>query len=286
MRAAKRPWWSLGLVAASLFCGSGAALALDMENVRNWACCYCEQARPEMAQYDLLVVDPRIQGLETLPGIAGRTVLAYLSLGEVHPGASVFAQVKETPLLLRMNQAWGSWMVDVRQARWAGLIVEEAARIRKAGFDGLFLDTLDTPVELERQEPQQYAGMAKATVQLVQTLRKSLGRKFLLCQNRGLQIAAQTAPLLDAVCLESGFSTYNAKKGRYEEVPDALQKELLALVQQARQANPDLLPLSLDYAPDPRDPLAITAVREARRHGFVPSVNTYALDTVFPPPEP
>lgn len=284
MRAAKRPWWSLGLVAATLFCGSGGAMALDAKNITNWACCYCEQARPEMAQYDLLVVDPRIRGLETMPGIAGRTVLAYLSLGEIHPGASLYAQVKETPLLLRMNQTWGSWMVDVRQARWAGLIIEEANRIRKAGFDGLFLDTLDTPVELERQEPQGYAGMASATVQLVKTLRKSLGRKFVLCQNRGLGIAKQTAPLLDCLCLESGFSTYNAAAKEYEEVPEALQNELLASVEQAREANADLLCLSLDYAPGPQDPLAKTAVRNARRHGFVPSVNTYALDTVFPPP--
>lgn len=283
MRPSGRLAWPLGVLCAALFCGGQRAMALD---VRSWACCYCQQAVPELADYDLLVVDPRIKGLEQLPPSDRRVVLAYLSIGEVNPGASLFPQVQGSSLLVRQNTVWGSWMVDIRDPRWAGLMLQEARAIRKAGFDGLFLDTVDTPLELERQEPERFQGMGDACVRLLRKLRKALPKDFLICQNRGLQIAAQTAPFLDMLCLESAFSQYDHALERYVPTPEVEREQLLMQVQAARKASGDLQVLSLDYAPAPDSALAKAAVREARRQGFVPSVNTYALDTVFPPPGP
>lgn len=279
VRAMGRLCWPLSLIVATFFGGGHQSHAAE---VRNWACYYGGQALPELAGYDLIVVDPRIQGLEDVLHDEGKTVLAYLSLGEVNPGGSLFPRVKDSPLLLRRNPAWDSWMVDVRDMRWSGMMFDEAARIRKAGFDGLFLDTLDSPVELEREDPEKFKGMREACVNLVRMLRKALPKKFALCQNRGLEIAPKTAVWLDYLCLESAFSTYDAALGEYVTVSETERQQLLPQVEAARAANPELLLLSLDYAAAPGDPLALTAVREARRHGLVPSVNTYALDTVFP----
>ena len=77
---------------------------------------------------------------------AGNTVLAYLSVGEVAADAPYRADVlaRRLPFAGR-NATWNSDLVDLTDPRWADFFVTQLApAIVARGFDGFFLDTLDS----------------------------------------------------------------------------------------------------------------------------------------------
>src|SRR5262249_47576408 len=90
-----------------------------------WAVCYSDKPRvEELLDYDLVVLDS-----DAHPPIAalarhGRSVLAYLSLGEVANHRAYFAELKADGILLGENPNWrGSFFVDVRAPRWRQRVI-------------------------------------------------------------------------------------------------------------------------------------------------------------------
>jgi polysaccharide biosynthesis protein PelA len=92
----------------------------------------------------------------------GALVLGYLSLGEVNRDRAWFGELREMGILLGENPNWPvSHYVDVRDAAWRKFVnATLVPEILAQGFRGVFLDTLDDPIELERRDPQSRGGMA------------------------------------------------------------------------------------------------------------------------------
>lgn len=256
------------------------------ENAYRWAVFYAaDTAFETLVPYDLLVFDRLAHPpLEPLVD-AGKTVFGYISLGEMNRDRAEFARLEEWGILGEENPNWeGSRFVDVRDTRWVALVIEEMVpAILQRGFQGLFLDTLDNPVELERRDPAGNAGMTTAAVRLVKALKLHWpGVPIIL--NRGYGLLDRVAFDIDHVLGESVYADYDFDTKTYRKVPDDLYREQVEILKRASEKNPKLSVLTLDYwDPDDRETIA-EIYRVQRENGFSPYVATVELDRIVPEP--
>jgi uncharacterized protein (TIGR01370 family) len=254
----------------------------SMQQAIRWVVCYSDKPRgEEFIDFDLAVLDSDAH--PPLPVLAGhtRSVLAYLSLGEVAKHRAYFYAVRAEGILLGENPNWqGSFFVDVRDPRWQQRVVGQLVPAMLAsGFTGLFLDTLDDPAALEKADPEGRRGMTAAAANLVRNLRRAFPRIYLMV-NRGYELMPEIAPLIDSLSGESVYTTYDGAHKRYSRVPEIQYRQQADLLRQALRWNPKLRLCSLDYW-DPADRREIRHIyRLERANGFSPYVATPELDRI------
>lgn len=235
--------------------------------------------------YSLVVLDrdehPDVQPLTD----ARKSVFGYISLGEASDYRAEFREVESWGILRGENPSWpGSHFVDVRDVRWPRLVVEQLVpAILRRGFNGLFLDTLDNPIELERRDPTANHGMTQSAARLVKAIRLHWPDVPLIL-NRGYGILDDVAGVIDYVLGESVYADYQFDERRYRLVETETYREQVALLQRAAGQYPHLTVLTLDYW-DPADHRTITEIyRVQRQNGFEPYVATVELDRIVPEP--
>ena len=214
-----------------------------------------------------------------------KLLLGYLSLGEVEQVRHYFRKVKDEGILLHENQYWkGSYFVDVRDPRWTKRVIEELIpAILHQGFRGVFLDTLDNPPHLERQDPAKYGGMTAAATRLVRTIRRHYPT-ITIMMNRGYELLPEVDGHIDVLLAESFFTDYDFDTKVYSRVPPDLYQEQLSIINAAKTRQPGLRIFTLDYW-DPEDRNGIAQIyREQRGNGFSPYVATIELDRIVEEP--
>ncbi|HYD99718.1 MAG TPA: endo alpha-1,4 polygalactosaminidase [Alphaproteobacteria bacterium] len=247
---------------------------------------YSDAEPPEaFAPYDLLVLDSEHTPPLAPLAAAGKTLIGYLSVGEVEEHRAWFDAVKAEGLLLRENAVWrGSYFVDLRDGRWQRRVVEELIPMLKArGFHGVFLDTLDNPVELERAEPEKYPGMAAAAARLVRAIRER-HPGFRIMMNRGFPLLPEVGDAIDWVLAESLSADYDFETKTYGPARPEDEAAILGMLAEAKKRHPKLGLLTLDYW-NPDDPAGIARLYALQRgRGFAPYVATVELDRLVPEP--
>ncbi len=251
-----------------------------------WAVFYGADAPAEaFADYRLVVFDSdRHPDVE--PIVARRAqALGYLSIGEVHRTRSYFAEVEREGLLVYENPNWpGAFAVDVRDARWRRRVVEELVpAILARGFQGVFLDTADTAIDLERRDRTKFAGATLATIELVKAIRnRHPGIAIVL--NRGYEILPAVEGAIDMVLAESLVTDWDFAKKAPRMAPADLHAAQVGLLSAARKRKPALRVLALEYwTPGDADRLR-EIYAKVRALGFSPYVATVELDRVVPEP--
>jgi len=257
-----------------------AANAAKGSAVKTWLCYYGSRPTPALGRFDLVVLES-----VNLPAPAKRggipLSLGYASLGEVDMDGRFWDAVKDQPFVLAKNDSWNSRFVDIRDPAWRAFVLERILPgILERGYDGFFLDTLDSSLYLEETDPEKYRGMADAAVELVREIRRRHPAAP-VCLNRAAPILARVATDISFTLLECLYSDYDFATKKYRLVEPAQRNQLLDAANNARRANPGLTLLSLDYV-DPKDSKRINeAVAFSRKHGLVPYVSTVALDKIF-----
>ena len=231
---------------------------------------YGQGRMDDLARFDLAIIQP-----ETLDAgdraelrASGTLVVAYLSLGEVEPYRPWYDDGRVNPdWILGENPNWGSYYIDTTEAGWQALMVDIAGDYLAQGFDGIFMDTLDT-VDLF---PETTPGM----IATVEALRKAYPQALLI-QNRGFTVLDATAPSIDALMFEDLSTSYNFDTDTYITAEnDALAARLSEI-----KANTGLVILALDYVA-PGDTDSARRARDiARSYGFIPAVAEITLETI------
>jgi hypothetical protein len=241
-----------------------------IKDIRNYMVYYSKGRAAELAHYDLAILQPDTLSRSQLKALRNKGVLtvAYLSIGEVEPEREWYTDGRyDSSWELGKNENWGSYFVDAGQPGWQKLMLDLTHQYLDFGFDGVFLDTVDT-VDLF---PQTRAGM----LALIETLRKTYPQALLI-QNRGFNLLNDVASTLDAVMFEAYSTDYNFATQEYSAQDNAqLANELFRLNQTS-----GLVILTLDYAPPSNPGLAARAVRASKNYGFIPSVSTIMLDDI------
>lgn len=265
---------------------SASARSRNDAAAQKWLVLYAaDAALDSLTPFDLFVFDRLAHpDLEPLTD-AGKTVFGYISLGEMNKQRDEFARLRDWGILGEENPNWaGSHFIDVRDTRWVALVIEEMVpEILHRGFQGLFLDTLDNPIELERRDPTGNAGMTLAAARLIKAL-KLHWPEVPIILNRGYGLLDAVAFDIDYVLGESVYADYDFATKSYSKVPDALYREQIDILKRASAKNPNLSILTLDYW-DPSDRATISEIyRVQSENGFSPYVATIDLDVIVPPP--
>ncbi len=248
---------------------------------------YSDQAQANaFSAFDMVVLDsdyhPYLQGFIQNK----KTILGYISLGEVESQRSYFDEVKSEGILLQENKYWpGSFFVDVRDPKWTRRVIEDLIPdILTKRFDGLFLDTLDNPGELERRDPEKYAGMLAAAVQLVKEIRRNYP-EIQIMMNRGYELLPEVGGEIDMEMGESVYADYNFEAKHYQLVEEGLYQEQVQILKNAQSLYPSLKIFTLDYW-NPADTTGIKKIYQVQRqNGFIPYVATVELNTIVPEPK-
>lgn len=263
--------------------GAGAS-----PNDISWVVYYADKEPVKAFEpYRLLVLDskyhPPLRPLKD----RGKTLLGYISLGEVERHRPWFDRVKGWGILSEENPNWpGSFYVDVRDRRWVKLVVEELVpAILRQGFDGIFLDTLDNPPHLERTDSRRWAGMTEGAARLVRAIRANWPN-IRIMQNRAYEILPDVAGALDYALGESVYAGWDFEAKRPHLQPEEDYRFQVEALQGARRINPKLGLFSLDYW-DPADTEGIKRIYARQRaNGFSPYVSVVELDRIVREPAP
>lgn len=206
--------------------------------------------------------------------------LGYLSLGEVDPFRPYFEAVEREGLLAGVNDRWGSHFVDLRDPRWSARVLDELLpALLDRGFDGVLLDTLDSSLYLEEQEPIRFKGMQDAAVRLVRQIRTRYPG-LRIAMNRAYALLPRIDGELDYLLAESVYGGYDFERKTYVPVTRAESQAQLKLLHATRLRRPALDILTLDYW-NPADTAGIARVyRKQKANGFHPYVSTILLDRI------
>ena len=240
---------------------------------------------PAIGRYDLVVLDSGIDEAIVTKYRRSAVLLGYLSLGEVHTQRAYASDMATQGVLLASSRNWpDARFIDLRDERWKSRVIEELIPdILRRGFHGLFLDTLDDAEFLETLDPQRFAGMIDAAVDLVQTIRLRFPGVPIMV-NRGYALLPRIIHHIDMLMGESVRSTYNAEQKVYVLVSDQDYQWQRDRLYEARRLRRDIRLFSLDYW-KPKDRRGINRLyAEARANGFVPYVSTIDLAHVVPMP--
>jgi uncharacterized protein (TIGR01370 family) len=211
------------------------------------------------------------------------TTLGYVSIAEVHSGRPFYSRLRSKGVLGEPNPAWpDASFVDMRSDVWRSLLLNEVIpSILKNGYQGIFLDTLDSAEALELQDPVKSKGMIAAAADLVRAIRLAFP-SIIIMVNRGYAILPHIPGEFDYLLGESVRSTFNPKTGAYFRRTEQEIEWQRARMLEARDRDPSLQLFSLDYW-DPTDRAGLAALyAEARADGFVPYVATPDLTQIIP----
>lgn len=252
-----------------------------------WVAFYGAQASQAALQpYSLLVFDSdEHPPLEQFEG-KDRTILGYISMGEVEEWRNHFAEIKSEGILFDANPNWQeSYFVDLRDPRWAKRIIEQLIpKVLFQRFSGIFIDTLDNAEYLESLDPVKYKDMRNAAIHLVKAIRMHYPQiKIML--NRSFDILPEVGGDVDMLLGESIYSRYDFAEKKYIRVPQDEYIAQLKLMQEAKKIYPKLELFSLDYW-DPSDAKGLKEIYEVERsRGLIPYVATVGLNEIIPEPK-
>lgn len=221
---------------------------------------------------DIVVVDANSSGslsrLQHKPGGGRRAALAYLSIGEAETWRpywkSCCSNGKHPAWLTGSTQGWsGNYVVRYWDPAWRNIVLARVQQIMKAGFDGLYLDRVDTW--------EHFKGDGKARAEMIRLVRDAAAAAraikpdaAILVQN-GEELLSDGGYLaaIDGIAKESLLYGV-AGPGRRNSDGDI--RASLAPLKRAKAAGKTVL--VVEYI---GGSAASGAAGEIRRHGFVPT---------------
>ncbi|WP_169828846.1 endo alpha-1,4 polygalactosaminidase [Marinobacterium jannaschii] len=174
--------------------------------------------------YDRIVLQPELVADWQLSWLKARDTApyAYLSIGETLSSSAPGHR-------LTRNRAWQSAVMDLTDQRWQKHLYAQAAKLLDAGYQGLFLDTLDSHrLAGEKDEQEQL----RSLTQIISRLSEITGNRLIL--NRGFNVLSQLQGKAESVVAEGLFSHYQPQQQRYGVTTTQAQAWLTARLKEAQ----------------------------------------------------
>ncbi|MCB1227649.1 MAG: endo alpha-1,4 polygalactosaminidase [Verrucomicrobiales bacterium] len=232
-------------------------------------------ARPDaagLAAFDVCILDPAAK-VDLGPCQArGTTCLAYVSLVEAAPGSVMEARSVAGGFALKQrNPEWGGRLLDVGQKAWSQALDAEIESILRKGYDGFFLDTVDSLERLKQLRPERAAADRTAVLDWIRRLHEAHPGKQLV-MNRGFDLLEDLEGRLDGVLIEGVCYGKDARTGAYAPLPDEALAWTAERVKRCQALG--LRVFGVEYV-DPKKPEQVEdAVRRLRALGCMPLVTT------------
>ena len=202
------------------------------------------------------------------------------ALAKNEPSDPLYSDIPKAAVLAT-NAGWNTSVIDLTNPVWCATILKKRiAPLEQRGFNGLFLDTLDS-YHLTAELDQQKAALA-SLIGEIQTTSPNL--KLLL--NRGFEILESLPAKVTGVVAESLYKSFNPSTEKYQDVPATDREWLLARFEESRAYASEII--AIDYLPN-LDAAAEETARKIRNHGITPwitdpSLNHLGISTLVPVP--
>lgn len=221
----------------------------------------------ELAQFDWIVLEPRHHLQQELPRLkGGGKPLAYLSIGEV--GDDAIDAADTNAWRIGRNTAWNSSLMNLADKGWQDALLKRAHALRDEGYQGLFLDTLDS---FQLLPEQQRVAQLQGLVDILDRLHNELPQLHLLF-NRGFEAIERLDWVPELVAFESLYAGWDPAQNQYREVTPEDRDWLLQKLLPLREKGSILL--ALEYLPPQRRDEARQLAQQIRQEGFIPWIST------------
>lgn len=233
----------------------------------------------EMLYYDVAIVNPAALTEEDVDKLtdAGVWKIGYLSIGaddeaNVADGmgpngkASYYFYEGGSPV---QDIQTGKYYVDASNAIWRKIIINKATEIIEKGYDGLYLDNLDT-VEVYPQSANGMNGLIKLLSQTFPDVK--------LVANRGFSILPTYHQFIDGLVFENFYTYLDTRYNEsriYSEEDDGYKQNLLTAVEvvNAIRQEHNFPVFSLDYFEEVHISVMLQAIYDfAWKFDFIPYV--------------
>ena len=234
----------------------------------------------ELLRYDMAILDP--DNHPEIDKAKGKTILiAYVSIGEAEDYRAYWEEIKGAEWVIDENPDWkGNYYVDVRSSDWQNTIMGKVipAAIEK-GFDGIFMDTIDTSSVLESRDPERFKGSDEAMANFVKEIHKRYPG-ILIISNNGFSVLEEIAPVLSGMLTEDIYMMPDFENDGYKEVPAGDRAYKVAILKKLMEKYK--IPVFLiDYVSQDDKPLIKQCIKDNKRLGFKPYIAEKGLDRIY-----
>lgn len=255
------------LAVLAFFISLPRAVMGNPSNIR-WLVYYGDHLSPQDLQgIDLAIVDPDAISPKNYPSLKTK-FLGYVSVGEAEVYRSYWPQIQGKDFIVEKNPVWkDAHLVDIRSQHWRKLLLNEIIpSVLQKGFQGVFLDTIDTAIYLEDKDPIQFKGSKKAMVKFVKTIKKKFPG-ILILPNNGLEILEEYGEIVHGVVVEDLYTQYDFSKKVSRETPNEIieYKEKILDKFQSLHKKPVF---NILYEKSVNEPLAHKAIRRCLMKGY------------------
>ncbi|PHS17077.1 MAG: RNA-binding protein [Kangiella sp.] len=249
----------------------------------------------ELINYDRVVVNPDFLSDRQLAVLhkAESKVYAYLSVGELDL-AYVVASAKKPLADLSsiphdINPIWQTRVIDQTSLIWQNYLVSQTKHFAKRGFDGVFLDTVDSYQLLDKEQfnpALQKQALINTIKQISKTQNKD--KKLKLIINRGFELLEKITEEtinLEAVVAESLFQKFNLQKQHY--YPVKKEDTLWLTIQLQNIVKRNIEVIVIDYASPWNKSKQRQLAKNILQSGYTPYVadgllHTLGISTIEP----
>ncbi|MFD0962404.1 endo alpha-1,4 polygalactosaminidase [Pseudofulvibacter geojedonensis] len=171
--------------------------------------CYGKLNPVDISNYDYVILEADLYTKKDIELIKknNKKVLCYISLGEVNQHASYFEDLKG--MVETRNHIWNSYDLNLNYKKTRNVLSKVIKNRLLKGFDGLFLDNIDSYTVYGNQYKN-----SSYLVAYLELLRKKYPSIHIM-QNAGLPLLDNTSKYINSLAVESVASNYDFSKKEY-----------------------------------------------------------------------
>ena len=192
-----------------------------LKNAHKWICYYGSSwpSGTDFSKYDLLIFQTSHHPPLFLLNKKKQIALGYVSFGEIVEADPFFKEAKKAKITVDKNKNWASHRVDMRSEAWHKHIIEEKIpKVLKQGFQGIFIDTIDTAAYLEHDK--KISGSLQGAIKLIKKVRKHYPKMVILLNN-GFAILNEVGNEIDGLLVDDVYTLYDFEKKTYQLASEA-----------------------------------------------------------------
>ena len=227
---------AIGLCGLTLACLTASPVLADRDSIRE-AKSWSYQLQGDMrstgkSDADVAVVDPDHTGnpskLKTKPNGEKRDVLAYISIGEVEEGRDYMKKHGKKSWNTGKTQGWeGNYAAKYWDEDWKGIVKERVGKAIEAGYDGVYLDRVDTYQNLKAPNGSRHE-MIGFVKEVAEEARSKRGNAAVVVQNAEELLSDKGyVASIDGVAKESLYYGVKGKGRRNDDSEIATSRNYL-----------------------------------------------------------
>lgn len=270
-------------------------LSYTNESMEDVGCCYLTDVDMDLLKdrsFKILIIEMdeiNEKDVSTLHNF-NKLILAYINFGFAEKWRDYWSRISNSSLVHGASMYEGEYYIEFWRVEWENIILSEADKAFKMGFDGVFLDNVEIGMILNESKPRWLDNLNVARLvvgsiyNLSNTLKMRYGTEFKVFVNIGsayeLLYNNRFIDSIDGVLIEELFHRYY--NGKSIKIDLSSVKQVIdALKHASDKGKPVIVSDPIDTEVEAR--AFCKAIREL---GFIPIPQpTYAWNYNRPPPK-